>query len=144
MTRTSISSLSRLKPSSTEIRARGLAYDEVESSEDVYCVAAGVHDHTGELVAGLSISVPTTRWDDDRRQALAGSPRRRGTPLRRASGTAPPHALTATATACRSGPGRHPKCLPARNGLRRPLIHPRGAEASARHRPERGSIYRTR
>ena len=47
------------------------AYDEAESSEDVHCVAAGVHDHTGEMVAGLSISVPITRWDDDRRRALS-------------------------------------------------------------------------
>jgi DNA-binding IclR family transcriptional regulator len=71
MTRNSISSLSRLKSELAEIRARGLAYDEAESTEDVHCVAAGVRDHTGEMVAGLSISVPITRWDDARRQALA-------------------------------------------------------------------------
>ena len=71
MTRSSISSLSRLKTELAEIRTRGLAYDEAESSEDVHCVAAGVRDHTGEIVAGLSISVPTTRWNDARRQALA-------------------------------------------------------------------------
>ena len=71
MTRNSISSLSRLKSELAEIRARGLAFDEVESTEDVHCVAAGVRDHTGEMVAGLSISVPTTRWNDARRQVLA-------------------------------------------------------------------------
>jgi IclR family transcriptional regulator, KDG regulon repressor len=71
MTRNSISSLSRLKTELAEIRARGLSFDEVESTEDVHCVAAGVRDHTGEMVAGLSISVPTTRWDDARRRALA-------------------------------------------------------------------------
>jgi DNA-binding IclR family transcriptional regulator len=70
MTRSSIGSLSRLKSELNEIRARGLAYDEAESSEDVHCVAAGVHDHTGEMVAALSISVPTTRWNATRRQAL--------------------------------------------------------------------------
>ena len=36
----------------------------------MHCVAAGVRDHTGDMVAGLSISVPITRWDDDRRRAL--------------------------------------------------------------------------
>jgi IclR family transcriptional regulator, KDG regulon repressor len=71
MTPNSIPSLSRLKTELAEIRARGLAYDEAESSEDVHCVAAGVRDHTGEMVAGLSISVPITRWDDARRLALA-------------------------------------------------------------------------
>ena len=70
MTPSSISSLSRLKSELAEIRERGLAYDEAESSEDVHCVAAGVRDHTGEMVAGLSISVPTTRWDGTRRKAL--------------------------------------------------------------------------
>jgi IclR family KDG regulon transcriptional repressor len=71
MTPSSISSLSRLRTELTEIRERGLSYDECESSEDVHCVAAGARDHTGAMVAGLSISVPTTRWDDSRRQGLA-------------------------------------------------------------------------
>ncbi len=71
MTPNSIASLSRLKSELAEIRASGLAYDEAESSEDVHCVAAGVRDHTGEMVAGMSISVPTTRWDDARSEALA-------------------------------------------------------------------------
>ena len=74
MTPNSIPSLSRLKTELAEIRTRGLAYDEAESSEDVHCVAAGVRDHTGEMVAGLSISVPITRWDDARRLALASWP----------------------------------------------------------------------
>lgn len=71
MTPNSIASLSRLKSELAEIRAGGLAYDEAESSEDVHCVAAGVRDHTGEMVAGMSISVPTTRWDGARSEALA-------------------------------------------------------------------------
>ncbi len=67
MTRESITSLSRLKSELTDIRSRGVSYDEAESSEDVHCVATGVFDHSGEMVAGLSISVPTNRWDDARR-----------------------------------------------------------------------------
>jgi DNA-binding IclR family transcriptional regulator len=70
MTPNSISSLVRLKAELADIDERGLAYDEAESSEDVHCVAAGVRDHTGEMVAAMSISVPTTRWDDARREAL--------------------------------------------------------------------------
>jgi IclR family KDG regulon transcriptional repressor len=71
MTPNSISSLARLKAELAEIAARGLAYDEAESSEDVHCVAAGVQEHRDEMVAAMSISVPTTRWDDARRDALA-------------------------------------------------------------------------
>jgi IclR family transcriptional regulator, KDG regulon repressor len=70
MTPHSISSLVRLKAELAEIGARGLAYDEAESSEDVHCVATGVRDHGGDMVAAMSISVPTTRWNDLRRDAL--------------------------------------------------------------------------
>jgi DNA-binding IclR family transcriptional regulator len=71
MTPNSISSLSRLKSELAEIARRGLAYDEAESNEDVHCVAAGVREHQGTLAAGMSISVPTTRWGDARRESLS-------------------------------------------------------------------------
>jgi IclR family KDG regulon transcriptional repressor len=71
MTPHSISSLTRLKTELGEIRERGLSYDEAESSEDVHCVATAVRDHRGEVVAAMSISVPTTRWGDERRATLA-------------------------------------------------------------------------
>jgi IclR family KDG regulon transcriptional repressor len=71
MTPNSISSLARLKSELTEIRERGLAYDDAESSQDVHCVAAGVRDHTGEMVAAMSISVPTPRWNELSREKLA-------------------------------------------------------------------------
>jgi len=44
-----------------------VAYDDRESNEAVGCVAAGVYDSTGHMVAGMSISVPTIRWNDQRR-----------------------------------------------------------------------------
>jgi IclR family KDG regulon transcriptional repressor len=71
MTSRSISSLTRLKAELADIRESGLSYDEAESSEDVHCVATAVCDHRGEVVAAMSISVPTTRWNDARRAALA-------------------------------------------------------------------------
>jgi DNA-binding IclR family transcriptional regulator len=71
MTPNSISSLSRLKAELAEVHERGLSYDEAESSEDVHCVAAGVRDHTRAMVAAMSISVPTTRWTDPRRESFA-------------------------------------------------------------------------
>jgi DNA-binding IclR family transcriptional regulator len=71
MTPNSISSRARLKSELAEIHERALSFDEAESSEDVHCVAAGVRDHTGEMVAAMSISVPTTRWDEAHRGQLA-------------------------------------------------------------------------
>lgn len=40
------------------VRASGYARDNEELELGVRCIAAGIHDDTGELVAGLSISAP--------------------------------------------------------------------------------------
>ena len=71
MTPQSISSLAQLRAELSRIRARGLAYDDAESTADVHCVAAGVRDHTAGLVAAMSISVPSNRWNRTRRAQLA-------------------------------------------------------------------------
>ena len=45
-----------------EVRRDGTAWDECESNANVNCVAAPVYDHSDEMVAAMSISVPTVRW----------------------------------------------------------------------------------
>jgi DNA-binding IclR family transcriptional regulator len=45
-----------------QIRLTGLAFESGESNPDVSCVAAPVRDHTGSVVAAMSISVPDMRW----------------------------------------------------------------------------------
>jgi DNA-binding IclR family transcriptional regulator len=70
MTPKSISSRSRLASALSRIRRAGLSFDEGESTTDVNCVAAGVRDHTGRMVAAMSISVPSTRWDAAARATL--------------------------------------------------------------------------
>lgn len=56
----------------TETRRRGYATDEDEYTLGVRCVAVPVLDFTGRTVAGMSVSVPTIRFDDERRnRALA-------------------------------------------------------------------------
>ncbi|AVT35791.1 IclR family transcriptional regulator [Plantactinospora sp. BB1] len=45
------------------VRADGYARDIQESEHGICCVAAPVFDHTGHVVAGLSISAPATRFD---------------------------------------------------------------------------------
>jgi DNA-binding IclR family transcriptional regulator len=71
MTPTTIVSHARLRAELKEIAHRGLAYDDRESNADVQCVAAPVYDHSGAMVAAMSISVPTMRWDDARRDELS-------------------------------------------------------------------------
>ena len=49
-----------------QIRQEGLAWDNCESNPDVYCVAAPVTDSNDSVVAAMSISVPSYRWDTAR------------------------------------------------------------------------------
>jgi IclR family KDG regulon transcriptional repressor len=71
MTPNSISTLSQLRAHLDQVRRDLIAFDDCESNEAVHCVAAPVYDHTGRMAAGISISVPATRWHADRAAALS-------------------------------------------------------------------------
>ena len=47
------------------VRARGFARDNEELELGVRCIAAGVRDDSGRVVAGLSVSAPADRMQDD-------------------------------------------------------------------------------
>lgn len=70
MTPDSLTDPGELRGALAEIRRRGVAVERRESSPDLSCVAAPVRDRTGRVVAALSISVPTTRWSEERRPGL--------------------------------------------------------------------------
>lgn len=59
-----------LRSQLTEIAGGEVASEYCESNEDVRCVAAPVRDHSGQVVAGLSISVPVYRWDPGKASGL--------------------------------------------------------------------------
>ncbi|HMN20227.1 MAG TPA: IclR family transcriptional regulator [Ottowia sp.] len=63
-TRNSITELPALERELVRARHMGIAYDNEELETGVRCMAAGIHDDQGELVAGLSISAPAGRLDD--------------------------------------------------------------------------------
>ena len=65
----SITDLAKLERELSLVRARGYARDNEELELGVRCMAAGIHDDSGKLIAGLSISAPGDRlreeWLDD-------------------------------------------------------------------------------
>lgn len=61
----SITDLAKLERELSLVRARGYARDNEELELGVRCMAAGIRDDAGRLVAGLSISAPVDRLQDE-------------------------------------------------------------------------------
>src|SRR6478609_85599 len=64
-TKNSITQLPVLERELAKVRQYGTAHDDEELELGVHCMAAGIHDDQGKLVAGLSISAPTGRLDKE-------------------------------------------------------------------------------
>ena len=64
-TRNSITQLNNLETELGQVRNEGTARDDEELELGVSCMAAGIYDDTGVLVAGLSLSAPTDRLQAD-------------------------------------------------------------------------------
>ena len=64
-TRNSLTDLERLERELALVRRHGYARDNEELELGVRCIAAGIFDDTGKLVAGLSISAPAERLQDE-------------------------------------------------------------------------------
>lgn len=63
-TRNSITEPARLERELAAVRALGYARDDEELELGVRCMAAGIHDDQGKLIAGLSISSPSDRLEE--------------------------------------------------------------------------------
>jgi DNA-binding IclR family transcriptional regulator len=61
----SITDLSKLEKELAEVRQTGYAKDNEELELGVRCMAAGIHDDSGKMIAGLSISAPADRLQED-------------------------------------------------------------------------------
>lgn len=69
-TRNSITDSAAFERELGMVRARGYARDNEELELGVRCIAAGIRDDSGRLVAGLSISAPADRAQDGWLEAL--------------------------------------------------------------------------
>ncbi len=70
MTPSTLTDPAALRADLDDARRRGAAFEQCESNPDVACVAAPVRDHTAQVVAAMSISVPLIRWTPERRDEL--------------------------------------------------------------------------
>jgi len=64
-TRNSITTLPALERELSAVRQSGVARDSEELELGVRCMAAGIYDDQGKLVAGLSVSAPADRLEED-------------------------------------------------------------------------------
>jgi IclR family transcriptional regulator, carbohydrate utilization repressor len=74
-TKNSITQLPILERELAKVRQYGTAHDNEELELGVHCMASGIYDDQGKLVAGLSISAPTGRLDKEwlpKLQAVTG------------------------------------------------------------------------
>ena len=72
-TRNSITDLVRLERELAGVRATGVARDDEELELGVRCMAAGVFDDQGKLLAGLSISAPADRLEESWLERVRGT-----------------------------------------------------------------------
>jgi IclR family transcriptional regulator, carbohydrate utilization repressor len=63
-TRNSITELARLERELSSVRANGTARDDEELELGVRCMASGIFDDQGKLIAGLSVSAPADRLEE--------------------------------------------------------------------------------
>ena len=81
-----IGTLALLQQELTTVRTQQVAYDRQESSIGVHCVAAPIHDVNGQVIAAMSIGVPTDRWSAARMAELTGLIQHYATQLSQALG----------------------------------------------------------
>jgi DNA-binding IclR family transcriptional regulator len=62
-TKNTIGSEKGLLEELAKVRKRGIAFDNEEAEKGVSCIGAGIRDADGNLIAGLSISAPSERFD---------------------------------------------------------------------------------
>ncbi len=71
LTKNTITDMHALHTQLTEARQLGYAWEVEESMEHVRCFSAPVRKH-GQVIAAISIAIPTFRYDDGERDSIVG------------------------------------------------------------------------
>ena len=61
-----VTNVDKLREIIRKVKSRGYAIDREEFHEGVCCVAAPVRDHTGEVQAAVSLSLPKSRFQEEK------------------------------------------------------------------------------
>lgn len=64
-TQNTLTTKAALKAELAAIRAEDVAYDREECELGIRCIACPIRDHTGAVVAGISITGPAVRMNDE-------------------------------------------------------------------------------
>jgi DNA-binding IclR family transcriptional regulator len=72
MTPESITDPDLLRAHLEGVRAEGVAVDIGESDSAMRCVAAGIRDHSGAVIAAMSLSAPIIRWTPEAHEEWTG------------------------------------------------------------------------
>jgi DNA-binding IclR family transcriptional regulator len=59
-----------LKKELREIREKEFAIENEEISEGLCCISAPIKNHEGEIIAAISMSIPTIRFNDEREKII--------------------------------------------------------------------------
>ncbi len=76
LTPTTITSARALRARLDEIRRTGLSVNQGERRPDISAVAAPILDRTGECIAAIGVSGPSSRFTEERRERIADSVRK--------------------------------------------------------------------
>ena len=70
-TERTITSLQELKRHLAMVREKGYAIDDMEHEPDIRCAACPIRDHTGKVIAAVSLTVPAMRASREQLEAMA-------------------------------------------------------------------------
>jgi len=69
-TESTITDKKKLREELSKVRHQGFAEDRGEHEQDVHCLAAPIKDHSGKVIAAISVSLPAFRMNASKRRKL--------------------------------------------------------------------------
>lgn len=65
-----LTSLAQINMELEKVRSQGYALDDEECDQGAKCIAAPIYDYTGKIAAGISVTAPSIRFQEERITAI--------------------------------------------------------------------------